>query len=41
MVGYDNRAVTKGLFEKVLVAGGDSNIYYKDVEIVIAPFITQ
>lgn len=38
-VGYGNRAAAKGLFDSMLVAGGDSNIYYKDVEIVVTPFI--
>ncbi|WP_460751482.1 Mu-like prophage major head subunit gpT family protein [Marinomonas epiphytica] len=39
-VGYGNRAAVKGLFESMLVAGGDSNIYYKDVEVVVSPYIS-
>ncbi|MGO2233501.1 MAG: Mu-like prophage major head subunit gpT family protein [Marinomonas sp.] len=39
-VGYGNRAAAKGLFESMLVDGGDSNIYYKDVEVVVSPYIS-
>lgn len=40
VVGYKNRAQAKKLFEALLVDGGDSNIYYKDVKIVVTPFVS-
>lgn len=39
VVGRNNRAAAKKVIEAQLVDGGDSNIYYKDVEIVNSPFI--
>ncbi|MFN1515310.1 Mu-like prophage major head subunit gpT family protein [Vibrio owensii] len=39
VVGYKNRAAAKKLIERMLIEGGDSNPYYKDVEIVVSPFI--
>ncbi|WP_333501842.1 Mu-like prophage major head subunit gpT family protein [Kluyvera genomosp. 2] len=40
VVGPNNRAAAKKIIDAMLVDGGDSNIYYKDVEIVDTPFIT-
>ncbi|MCE9890735.1 Mu-like prophage major head subunit gpT family protein [Kluyvera intermedia] len=40
VVGPKNRAAAKKVIDAQLVDGGDSNIYYKDVEIVDTPFIT-
>ncbi|RLM02421.1 phage head protein [Gibbsiella quercinecans] len=40
VVGRKNRAPAKRVIDAQLVDGGDSNIYYKDVEIVNSPFIT-
>lgn len=40
VVGPKNRAAAKKVIDAMLVDGGDSNIYYKDVEIVDTPFIT-
>lgn len=40
VVGRKNRAPAKKVIDAMLVDGGDSNIYYKDVEIVNSPFIT-
>ncbi|EKF9581194.1 Mu-like prophage major head subunit gpT family protein [Vibrio cholerae] len=39
VVGYPNRAAAKKLIDRMLIEGGDSNPYYKDVEIVVSPFI--
>ncbi|EQB9053885.1 Mu-like prophage major head subunit gpT family protein, partial [Vibrio cholerae] len=39
VVGYQNRASAKKLIDRMLIEGGDSNPYYKDVEIVVSPFI--
>ncbi|NAX01443.1 phage head protein [Vibrio sp. V34_P3A8T189] len=39
VVGYQNRAAAKKLIDRMLIEGGDSNPYYKDVEIVVSPFI--
>ncbi|MBA5235281.1 Mu-like prophage major head subunit gpT family protein [Pectobacterium aroidearum] len=39
VVGRKNRAAAKKIIDAMLVDGGDSNIYYKDVEIVNSPFI--
>lgn len=39
VVGYKNRAAAKALIDMMLVAGGDTNIYYKDVEIVVSPYV--
>lgn len=39
VVGRRNRAAAKKIIDAMLVDGGDSNIYYKDVEIVNSPFI--
>lgn len=36
IVGRTNKAAAKQLFDAQLIGGGDSNIYYKDVEIVHA-----
>ncbi|HGW8460450.1 TPA: Mu-like prophage major head subunit gpT family protein [Klebsiella pneumoniae] len=40
VVGPNNRAAAKKIIDAMLVDGGDSNIYYKDVDIVDTPFIT-
>ena len=40
VVGPKNRADAKLIIDAMLVNGGDSNIWYKDVEIVDSPFIT-
>ncbi|HCJ7758092.1 TPA: Mu-like prophage major head subunit gpT family protein [Citrobacter freundii] len=40
VVGSRNRAAAKRIIDAQLVDGGDSNIYYKDVDIVDSPFIT-
>lgn len=40
VVGPKNRAPAKKVIDAMLVDGGNSNIYYKDVEIVDSPFIT-
>ncbi|TCW05572.1 phage major head subunit gpT-like protein [Raoultella sp. BIGb0138] len=40
VVGRKNRAAAKRIIDAMLVDGGDSNIYYKDVEILNSPFIT-
>ncbi|ATA26590.1 phage head protein [Brenneria goodwinii] len=39
VVGRQNRAAAKKIIDAMLVDGGDSNIYYKDVEIVNSPFV--
>jgi phage major head subunit gpT-like protein len=39
VVGKANRAAAKKLIDAMLVDGGDSNIYYKDVDIVNSPFV--
>lgn len=40
VVGPSNRAKAKKLFEAMLSGGGDSNVYYKDVEIIVSPWLT-
>lgn len=40
VVGPNNRAAAKKIIDAMLINGGDSNIYYKDVDIVDTPFIT-
>lgn len=39
VVGSGNRAAAKQLFDAMLTGGGNSNIYYKDVEVLEAPWI--
>ncbi|WP_339097216.1 Mu-like prophage major head subunit gpT family protein [Pectobacterium brasiliense] len=39
VVGRQNRAAAKRIIDAMLIDGGDSNIYYKDVEILNSPFI--
>ncbi|HGM5819261.1 TPA: Mu-like prophage major head subunit gpT family protein [Serratia marcescens] len=39
VVGRKNRAPAKKIIDAMLVDGGDSNIYYQDVEILNSPFI--
>lgn len=39
VVGPGNRAAAKKLFDAMLVAGGDTNTLYKDVEILEAPWV--
>lgn len=39
VVGAKNRAAAKKVIDAQLVDGGDSNIYYKDVDIVNSPFV--
>lgn len=38
-VGPDNRAAAKSLIESMLIDGGESNIYYKDVDVVVSSYI--
>lgn len=40
IVGRKNRAAAKKVIDAQFVDGGDTNIYYKDVDIVNSPFIT-
>lgn len=40
VVGPDNEAAAKKLIARMLIEGGDSNIYYNDVEIVVSPLIS-
>ncbi|QQO84124.1 Mu-like prophage major head subunit gpT family protein [Shewanella algae] len=40
VVGPDNEAAAKKLIARMLIEGGDTNIYYNDVEIVVSPLIT-
>lgn len=40
VVGPANEAAAKKLISRMLVEGGDSNIYYNDVEIVVSPLIS-
>lgn len=40
VVGPDNEAAAKKLIARMLIEGGDSNIYYNDVEIVVSPLVT-
>ncbi|EMB2530050.1 Mu-like prophage major head subunit gpT family protein [Klebsiella pneumoniae] len=40
VVGRKNRAAAKKIIDAMLIDGGDSNVYYKDVDIVNSPFIT-
>ena len=40
VVGPNNEAAAKKLIEAMLIDGGNSNIYYKDVEIVVSEQIT-
>lgn len=39
VVGYKNRPAAKKIIDQQIHANGESNIYYKDVEIVVSPFI--
>lgn len=39
VVGPGNRAAAKALFEAQLTGGGDSNVYYKDVEVLVSPWV--
>lgn len=39
VVGKKNRAAAKGLIEAVNNASGASNIYYKDVDLLISPYV--
>lgn len=39
VVSPNNEAAAKKLIARMLVEGGDSNIYYNDVEIVMSPYI--
>lgn len=39
VVGPGNRAAAKKLFDSMLVGGGDTNTNYKDVEIIVAPWV--
>lgn len=40
VVGPENEAAAKALISMMLVDGGNTNIYYNDVEIVVSPLIT-
>ncbi|MGD8172145.1 Mu-like prophage major head subunit gpT family protein [Vibrio sp. TRT 21S02] len=40
VVGPGNDAAAKKLISRMLIEGGDSNIYYNDVEIVVSPLIS-
>lgn len=39
VVGTGNEAAAKKLISRMLIDGGDSNIYFNDVEIVVSPYI--
>ncbi|WP_198598697.1 Mu-like prophage major head subunit gpT family protein [Vibrio europaeus] len=39
VVGYANRAAAKKLIERMLIEGGDTNVYFQDVEVIVSPFI--
>lgn len=39
VVGPGNEAAAKKLISRMLIDGGDSNIYYNDVDIVVSPYI--
>ena len=39
VVGYANRAAAKALIDAVTDAAGAANIYYKDVEVVVSPYL--
>ncbi|KFB96089.1 phage major capsid protein, partial [Trabulsiella guamensis ATCC 49490] len=39
VVGKNNRGAAKALIEAITADGGGSNIYYKDVELLISPFV--
>ncbi len=41
VVGYENRAAAKKLIERMVNDAGASNIYYKDVEVVVSPYIVK
>ncbi len=40
VVGPNNEATAKKLISRMLIDGGDSNIYFNDVEIIVSPYIT-
>lgn len=40
VVGPSNRGAAKQLFDTMVVLGGGTNIYYKDVEIIESPWLT-
>lgn len=40
VVGPDNEAAAKTLIGRMLIEGGDTNIYFNDVEIIVSPMIT-
>lgn len=40
IVGPGNEAAAKKLIARMLIEGGDSNIYYNDVDIVVSPYVT-
>lgn len=39
LVGPSNRAAAKHLFESMLINGGETNVYFKDVEVVVSPWM--
>lgn len=39
VVGKSNRSAAKGLIEAVNSANGASNIYYKDVDVLVSPYV--
>lgn len=39
VVGKNNRGAAKSLIEAITADGGGSNIYYKDVELLISPYV--
>lgn len=39
--GPSNRAAAKALFESVLVEGGNTNVYYKDVETLLSQWVRK
>ena len=41
IVGPSNEAAAKKLIKMMLKGGGDTNIYFEDVEIVVSPFVTK
>lgn len=39
VVGKNNRSAAKGLIEAINSASGASNIYYKDVDVLVSPYV--
>lgn len=41
VVGKNNRGAAKALIEAVTADGGGSNIYYKDVDLLVSPYVSM